>query len=602
MVVANAWVSVPLFRHPCLDFLGKKEINQSFVGSILHKPISKNCRNSTLSRRCTTSSDWDWNRWTRHFSEIDQAESFASVLKFQLEDSIEKEDFQEAAKLKTAIVEAASKDTVAEVMSQLKDAIDEERYHDASRLCRLTGSGLVGWWVGLSKDCSDPFGRVVRITPAMGRFVARSYSPRQLLTASPGSPLFEIFVIKDTDQAYIMQVVFFQPAKGSSTLSKSRDNPSVSGSENSSTEDTPVNEDKTEKSDEKNAKDVSEEGLKSVLSFLKDRIPGLKVKLIDVTTPEEIKEFSDSLEQLIQEDDEKPSTTENYEDPISNDMGEGGKNTLKLFVGGVLHNKEDISSKTYVRFPAEIKDMERDSFILHIPVRNEGLDVGERKATKLKVAAIAAQAVSELMPLDVAKAFWSVDKVPSKVSKDVLEVVKLAVTQAQRRNKLSEYTLFKRITTSNDGLDPFDGLYVGAFGPYGTEVVQLKRKFGRWHGTDDINKGSDVDFFEFVEAVKLTGDLNVPAGEVTFRAKIGKENRIPNRGKYPDELGVVASYKGEGRIAEPGFQNPQWVDGELLQFNGMGLGQHMKGAELGFLYEVPEQSFLVLFDRLKLPE
>uniref|UniRef100_A0A5B7B0J6 Uncharacterized protein n=1 Tax=Davidia involucrata TaxID=16924 RepID=A0A5B7B0J6_DAVIN len=646
MAVANAWgmghsVPMPQFKHShsssSFDCFAKNSVNLWFIlgrGRIAHKSLLRNRKNSKLSCRCSansidnSSSEWDWNRWTRHFSEIEQADSFASVLKFQLEDVIEKEDFQEAAKLKKAIEEATSKDSIAEIMYQLKNAIEEERYNDASKLCRSTGSGLVGWWVGCSKDSDDPFGRLMRITPGVGRFVGRSYSPRQLVTAAPGTPLFEIFVVKDADDTYVMQVVFLQRAKGnltnstsSSSNSKPTKGPSTAEIENASVLDTKGNENKAEKSEEKsiNIEGATEEGIRSVINFLKEKIPELKVKVMKINVAEEVREDNDSVKQLMQEEDESSMSGENSEDEASNldeiesdrvalggdgDGTEDEKNLdMKLFIGGVLHNKEDTPTKDeYVRLPAEIKDMERDSFVLHVPTRSQDHDAEESIASKVKVAAIAAQGVSELMPPEVAKAFLSSDKASSKVSRNVREIIKLAVSQAQKRDRLSEYTHFSRITTSKGDIDPFDGLYVGAFGPYGTEVVQLRRKYGNWIGGDDTEKSSDMEFFEYVEAVKLTGDLNVPAGEVTFRAKIGRGSRLSNRGMYPDELGVVASYKGQGRIAEFGFRNPKWVEGELLQLNGKGMGPYVKGADLGFLYVVPEQSFLVLFNRLKLPD
>ncbi|KAL3512866.1 hypothetical protein ACH5RR_025583 [Cinchona calisaya] len=567
-------------------------------------------------------SDWDWNMWASHFSEIEQAESYASVLKFQLEDAIQREDFQEAAKLKRAMLEATSKDSIAQIMSQLKNAVDEERYHDALRLCRSTGSGLVGWWVCYSKDSDDPFGRLVHITPGMGRFVGRSYSPRQLINASPGTPLFEIFVVKDENDTCTMQVVSLQRVKGcaanssSSSYSNTAKGLSAAEIENVSVIDVGESEKEAEEVDKKSIdfEEVAEEGIQSVISFLKDNIPEFNVKVMKINVTKDVMEDGD-VNQLMEEDDDSNENSEEEASDLdevqphqvaaeeNNDTVEEGKDLdMNLFIGGVLHNKEDNpTGDEYFRIPAEIKDMEKDSFMLHVPKTYQDNSYTKTIASKGKLAWVASEDVSKLMPPHVAKAFWCSHKGSSKISRDVRGTVKLAVSQAQKHSKLSDYTNFSRLTTSKGDLDPFDGLYIGSFGPYGAEVVQLRHKYGNWNAQNS-EKPSDMEFFEYVEAVKLTGDLNVPVGQVTFRAKIGKANRLSNRGRYPDELGMVASYKGQGRIAGLGFKNPKWVEGELMQLNGKGMEPYFKGADLGFLYFVQERSLLVLFTRLKLPD
>ncbi|KAI3751424.1 hypothetical protein L2E82_22510 [Cichorium intybus] len=68
-------------------------------------------------------------------------------------------------------------------------------------------------------------------------------------------------------------------------------------------------------------------------------------------------------------------------------------------------------------FPAEIEEMEKDSFVLRLPVKSHDLDSEESMASKVKIDAIARQGVSELMPPDVANALWSSDKVSRKVNK-----------------------------------------------------------------------------------------------------------------------------------------------------------------------------------------
>ena len=60
----------------------------------------------------------------------------------------------------------------------------------------------------------------------------------------------------------------------------------------------------------------------------------------------------------------------------------------------------------------------------------------------------------------------------------------------------------------------WSGLYIGAHGLYTSEVIHLRHKFGQWQGDSGTKEPSDLEFYEYVEAVKLTGDPYVPAGQV----------------------------------------------------------------------------------------
>lgn len=233
-----------------------------------------------------------------------------------------------------------------------------------------------------------------------------------------------------------LQVAFLKQTKGNSANSippsdKSTKGPSAGETENASVVDVKLEESEAEKGEGKSIdlEGAAEEGIKSVINFLKEKIPELKVKVMRVDVTENITE--DTVKQFIEEDGESTTsedTEENATDIDSNlpdrVAAQGDSDTMedennldtKLYIGGVLHNKEDTPTKDeFVRVPADIKDMERDSFVLHIPKRYHDNDAEENVASKVTVAAIAAQGVSELMPPDVAKAFWSSDKVSPKV-------------------------------------------------------------------------------------------------------------------------------------------------------------------------------------------
>lgn len=65
---------------------------------------------------------------------------------------------------------------------------------------------------------------------------------------------------------------------------------------------------------------------------------------------------------------------------------------------------------------------------------------------------------------------------------------------------------------------------------------------------------------------------------------------------------ALIRYKGEGRVAQKGFTQPRWVEGELLVFNAKG-NALTGGAELGFVWAVPgEKRFLILLNRVDLTD
>lgn len=250
------------------------------------------------------------------------------------------------------------------------------------------------------------------------------------------------------------QVVALQPVKETSTLSTSSlsrgiDDTPISPSLKSSIKVSPttdeVGSESSKDSEEENKedaakirnvdnvinKDSDEEGLKSIINFFKERIPGFNVNLANNSVQEEIKMDAESSEQLVQEDDEKDGSPEysiNDDSKSENSQGEmlpDGEDAdsankskdmaVKLFVGGVLHNKDDSTTKSYKRIPAEMKDVEKGSFTLYLLGRSSDPHIVERKPEKIRVAAVATQSASDLMPPDVANAFFSSDKAISKV-------------------------------------------------------------------------------------------------------------------------------------------------------------------------------------------
>ncbi|XP_039138463.1 protein EXECUTER 1, chloroplastic [Dioscorea cayenensis subsp. rotundata] len=562
--------------------------------------------------------EWDWERWEKHFAEVEEQENLVAALKSQLRVAVAREDYEEAAKLKAAIMATTKKDTVATAISELKRAVVEERYGDAAFFRDYAGCGLVGWWSGTSTNAAEPSGRIIHISAEHGRYVARSYTSRQLSTARPGSPLFEVFFTVNGGE-YKQQAVYLKRndrtedllLKTSNKQKISNPNPSDSSTEEQGdiyVEDITAVEEKDDDAD-------MVDGINGIQNVLRDMIPGVKVKVLKVVSPGKVDRdlIAKVIEQIMEEEGEdneelesidadKAKSESDNEEVIDSEDALIGTDDLqpglpvKLVIGTIMRKfSADLSPIDLIRVPAALERKDRRSFSFSIQQNDTQLGTsGKEESLRGKASLKSDKRSSDLIMSDLAKVLLSKEKIPMKVLKDVGELISSAIKQDQNQ-PFSGSMLFNRIEISSSA-DPLSGLYVGAHGIYASEILHLKRKFGQWQEND---RNTDLEFYEYVEAVKLTGSLSLPAGQIVFRAKVGKRYQLPHKGIIPEEFGVVARYKGQGRIADPGFQNARWVDGELVILDGKFI---KGGVVVGFVYWAPEYHFLVFFNRLKLPE
>ncbi|ESR36930.1 hypothetical protein CICLE_v100298791mg, partial [Citrus x clementina] len=169
-------------------------------------------------------------------------------------------------------------------------------------------------------------------------------------------------------------------------------------------------------------------------------------------------------------------------------------------------------AKEFLRVPAKLEKKGRLSFSFSIEKDSKRRDSGAKDLGSVdNKARLGSQRSIENVMLDLAK-FIGREKIPLKVLKDLSELINLSLSQAQNHQPLSGSTTFHRIETATSQ-DALNGLYIGVHGLRTSEVINLRRKFGQWQDDGGIKNPSNLEFYEYVEAIKVTGDPYVPAGQ-----------------------------------------------------------------------------------------
>ncbi|KAK1402085.1 hypothetical protein POM88_001690 [Heracleum sosnowskyi] len=429
-------------------------------------------------------------------------------------------------------------DDVSDDLKKLRQAVDD-------------ASSLVGWWSGISGDGKDPYGHIIHISAEHGKYLARSYTPWQLATSREGTPLFEIYITPGQvgevkDQAiYLKHKAAAQDGKGIDF------EPDLKPLSMPKIDLTPVNTN-------------MDMALGGIANFL------VALNPMNATNPIMHMALSQMRKMSGEDSDGKVKTAIWIDFAIGNFKDKNEKDSTEM-------------ENELRRVPAALQRKGCFSFCLTVE-EDEEQQSGKKILKEYR-------AIDHVI-LDIADCLG---KGEPRKNEDQGKFKPLMCSQALKPPVLSGLTAFNKImvTTSSD---PLTGLYTASNGYLVTEVIQFTRKFGQWQGNGETEGPSKVESYDYVEAIKLTGDPDVPAGQETFRARVGDKYKLPPQSVLEDKFGAVARYKGEGRLT--GFQKSKWVDVEVFI---IGEEYRRDGFALGFLYSASKYHVLKLFKQLSLP-
>lgn len=151
-----------------------------------------------------------------------------------------------------------------------------------------------------------------------------------------------------------------------------------------------------------------------------------------------------------------------------------------------------------------------------------------------------------------------ITKAGAKDAEFIYELATQRMQLAEREGLVEEAERYREEALAARSVLPqfnLEGLWVGKYGPHGYEMI-------------NVTYAGDT-----LVAYKVTGDQNVPKGEVTFKADLSPE-ASEKAGLEPIELTSDAAkqwgtshlprFPGEGQVAAEGFVNNQFVDGQLI--------------------------------------